>query len=138
MISIPDRVMSDFWWTKWHWGKFSASTSVSPANSHSTDCSTFIIIHLPGVVQWAKLPPTYQASPHPPKNYWFLAWLTLRTWWRHQYVPPKRRWISTGLNGVPSEKTVFLIVTTVKTSNPTITVSKYSSGLLSRYLGRPS
>jgi hypothetical protein len=31
--------MWDLWWTKWHWGSFSQSTSVSPANSHSTDCS---------------------------------------------------------------------------------------------------
>jgi hypothetical protein len=35
---------------KWHWGRFSPSTSVSPANSHSTDCSTSIIYH-PGLVQ---------------------------------------------------------------------------------------
>jgi hypothetical protein len=40
---------------KWHWDRFSPSTSVSPGNSHSTDCSTFIIIiiiiHHPGRVQ---------------------------------------------------------------------------------------
>jgi hypothetical protein len=39
-------------WTKWHWGRFSSSTSVSLANSHSTDCST-LIYHL-GLVQLAK------------------------------------------------------------------------------------
>jgi hypothetical protein len=33
--------MWDLWWTKCHWGRFSLSTSVSPANSHSTDWSTF-------------------------------------------------------------------------------------------------
>jgi hypothetical protein len=27
------------WWTKWRWGRFSPSTSVSPANFHSTNCS---------------------------------------------------------------------------------------------------
>jgi hypothetical protein len=35
-------------------GRFSPSTSVSPANSHSTGCSTFIIIIIiyhPGLVQ---------------------------------------------------------------------------------------
>jgi hypothetical protein len=32
-------------------GRFSPSTSVSPANSHSTDCSTFIVIYHPGLVQ---------------------------------------------------------------------------------------
>jgi hypothetical protein len=31
---------------------FVGSTSVSPANSHYTDCSTFIIYHS-GLVQWA-------------------------------------------------------------------------------------
>jgi hypothetical protein len=51
--------MWDLWWTKWHWSRFSPSTSVSPANSHSTDCSTLIvvviiiiiIIYHPGLVQ---------------------------------------------------------------------------------------
>jgi hypothetical protein len=30
--------MWDLWWTKWHWCRFSPSASVSPPNSHSTDC----------------------------------------------------------------------------------------------------
>jgi hypothetical protein len=34
---------------KWHWGWFSPSTSVFPANSHSTECSIFI--HHPELVQ---------------------------------------------------------------------------------------
>jgi hypothetical protein len=40
-------------WTKWHWDGFSPSTSASLANSHYTDCSTFIIIiiHHPGLAQ---------------------------------------------------------------------------------------
>jgi hypothetical protein len=36
--------MWDLWWTQWHWGRFSPDISVSLANSHSTDCSTIIII----------------------------------------------------------------------------------------------
>jgi hypothetical protein len=28
--SIPGLVKWDLWWTKWHWGRFSPSTSVSP------------------------------------------------------------------------------------------------------------
>jgi hypothetical protein len=36
--------MRELWWTKWHWCRFFPSPSVSPANSHSTDCSTFIIM----------------------------------------------------------------------------------------------
>jgi hypothetical protein len=36
--------MWDLWRGNWHWGRFSPSTSVSPANLHPTDCSTIIII----------------------------------------------------------------------------------------------
>jgi hypothetical protein len=49
--SSPGQVMWDLWWTKWHWGRFSLSTSVPLANSHSTDYSTFIIIYHSGLVQ---------------------------------------------------------------------------------------
>jgi hypothetical protein len=35
--------MWDLWWTKWHWGRFSPTTTIFSAN-HSTDCSTLIII----------------------------------------------------------------------------------------------
>jgi hypothetical protein len=48
--SSPGQVIWDLWWTKWHWGSFSPSTSVSPVNSHSIYCSTLIIYH-PGLVQ---------------------------------------------------------------------------------------
>jgi hypothetical protein len=34
--------MWDVWLTKWQWGRFSSSTSVSAANSHSTNCSILI------------------------------------------------------------------------------------------------
>jgi hypothetical protein len=37
--STTGQVMWDLWCTKWHWGRFSQSTSVSAANSHSTNCS---------------------------------------------------------------------------------------------------
>jgi hypothetical protein len=47
--SNPGHLMCDMWWTKWHWGRFPPSTSVYPANSHSTDCSTLIIIYLSSV-----------------------------------------------------------------------------------------
>jgi hypothetical protein len=32
--------MWDLWWTKWRWGWFSPSTSVSSANLHSTNFSS--------------------------------------------------------------------------------------------------
>jgi hypothetical protein len=35
-------------------GQVFPSTLVSPANSHSTECSTIIIIYHPGLVQQAK------------------------------------------------------------------------------------
>jgi hypothetical protein len=41
--SIANQVMWNLWWTKWHWGEFFFSTSVSLENSHCTDCSTLII-----------------------------------------------------------------------------------------------
>jgi hypothetical protein len=36
--------MWDLWWTYWRWGRFSPSTSVSPTNSHTTNC--FLTHHL--------------------------------------------------------------------------------------------
>jgi hypothetical protein len=44
--AVPVRARSgyvDLWWTKWHWGSFSSSTSVSPANHHSSKLSVLII-----------------------------------------------------------------------------------------------
>jgi hypothetical protein len=49
--SKPGLGMWDLWWTKWYWGRFSSSTSVSPANLHSTNFSTITIISHPGLVQ---------------------------------------------------------------------------------------
>jgi hypothetical protein len=39
----PGQIMWDLWWTKRHWGRFSPSTSVSPANHHSTNFCIIII-----------------------------------------------------------------------------------------------
>jgi hypothetical protein len=47
---LPAQVRWDLWWIKLRWGKFSPSTLVSRANSHSTDYSTFINYH-PVLVQ---------------------------------------------------------------------------------------
>jgi hypothetical protein len=43
-VRARGQVMWDLWWTKWHRGTFSPSTSISPANLHSTNCSTITII----------------------------------------------------------------------------------------------
>jgi hypothetical protein len=55
------------WWTKRRWGRFYASTSVSPA-THSTDCYTLliiiiiiiIIIHYPGLAHLAEFCSSYR------------------------------------------------------------------------------
>jgi hypothetical protein len=44
--SIPGLVKWDLWW-----GRFSPSTSVSPANLHSTNCSTITLTYHLGLVQ---------------------------------------------------------------------------------------
>jgi hypothetical protein len=49
--SSPGLVMWDLWWTKWRCGRFSPSTSVSPANLYSTNCSTITLIYHLGLVQ---------------------------------------------------------------------------------------
>jgi hypothetical protein len=40
LASIPGQFLTDLWWTKWHWGRFSRSNSVPPVNSNSTKCFT--------------------------------------------------------------------------------------------------
>jgi hypothetical protein len=61
--------MWGLWWTKLNWGRFSASTSVSPANSHSTGCSTFIICHPEAgtIEQLVADVPSGLVSPQPKK-----------------------------------------------------------------------
>jgi hypothetical protein len=51
--SSPGLVMWDLWWTKGRWGRFSPTTSVSPANLYSTNYSTITIIYHLGLVLWA-------------------------------------------------------------------------------------
>jgi hypothetical protein len=50
-LKHPGLVKWDLWWTKWRRGRFSPSTSVFPANLHSTDCFTITIIYHLGLVQ---------------------------------------------------------------------------------------
>jgi hypothetical protein len=70
------QVMGDLWWTNWYWGRISPSTSVSRANSHSTDCSAFIIIYISSVADTrgqlvADVPNGLSLTPpqEPEKNY---------------------------------------------------------------------
>jgi hypothetical protein len=48
-----DKSSLDLWWTKWRWGRFSPSTSVFPANLHSTNFSTITLTYHPGLVQYS-------------------------------------------------------------------------------------
>jgi hypothetical protein len=50
-VSNPGLVKWDLWWTKWRWGRFSPSTSISLANLYSTNFSTMTITYHPGLVQ---------------------------------------------------------------------------------------
>jgi hypothetical protein len=43
--------MWDLWWTKWRWGRFSVSTSVSLGTLHSTNFSTITITYHPVLAQ---------------------------------------------------------------------------------------
>jgi hypothetical protein len=49
-VSTLGQIIWDLWWTKWQWGRYSQSTSVSSASSHYTDCPTLIIIYLPVLI----------------------------------------------------------------------------------------
>jgi hypothetical protein len=65
--SIPGLVKWDLWWTKWRWGRFSPSTSVSPANLHST--KFYIIIITRGTYNRpfsGRRPEWTQLGLHPP------------------------------------------------------------------------
>jgi hypothetical protein len=60
MMRATNKVDYDFrysssglWWTKWRWGRFSPSTSVSPANLYSPNFSTITITYHQGLVQSA-------------------------------------------------------------------------------------
>jgi hypothetical protein len=44
------------------WDRFAPSIPVFSANFHSTDCSTFIFVYHPGLIEYANLWPTYQVD----------------------------------------------------------------------------
>jgi hypothetical protein len=61
--------MWDLWWTKWRWGRFFPTISVSPVNLHSTACSTITIIYHLGLVQQATSGrSTKWTQSHPTEN----------------------------------------------------------------------
>jgi hypothetical protein len=63
-----------------------------------------------------------------------LAWLSLRSWRRKQYVPPQNPWTSTRLHAVTSQKIELSIVTAAGTSNFTIMDEASFSGPISWFL----
>jgi hypothetical protein len=46
LVWVQVRSCGILWWKMWCWERFCLRTSVSPASSHSTECSTLIIYHL--------------------------------------------------------------------------------------------
>jgi hypothetical protein len=65
-------VKCDLWWTKWRWGRFSPSTSVSPTNLHSTNCSTITPIYHLGLYnrpEVAAVPGDVSPTPRKKKRY---------------------------------------------------------------------
>jgi hypothetical protein len=57
--------MWDWWWTSWRWGRFSPSTSVTPANLHSTNFFTITITYHSGLVY---IRPVVAAVPKVPTH----------------------------------------------------------------------
>jgi hypothetical protein len=56
----------DLWWTKWRWGGFSLSTSVSPANLHFTKFSIIIITRAGTIGQSVAAVPSGPSWTPPP------------------------------------------------------------------------
>jgi hypothetical protein len=56
---MPVYEMLDLWWTQWYWGRFSPSTSVSPANFRSSR-----MLHTPHLElsQWTLSYPTHPTN----------------------------------------------------------------------------
>jgi hypothetical protein len=60
-----------------------------------------------------------------PASCWFFAWCTLQPW-RWRWHVPLKCWLTFNrLHGIISQKTELFIITTVRTSNPTIYVLIY-------------
>jgi hypothetical protein len=97
---VRAKVIWDLSWAKWHWGRFHPSTSVSSANSHSTDWSTLIIYH-PGLVGQLVADVASGFSLTPPQETRFLR--------KHVNKEKKIDWI--GLNWIELNWTeLFLVV----------------------------
>jgi hypothetical protein len=92
-------------WTKRHWGRFSPSTSVSPASHHFTNFSIIIITRGLLAYWWPQCrvdpiglhPPLYQLK-NPLADSSTLRW--------RRYVPPNRR-LTQDLHSATSQKTPF-------------------------------
>jgi hypothetical protein len=66
---LKGLVKWDLWWTKWRWGRFSPSTSVSLANLHSTNCSTITLFYHLGLYKRPEVAAVPgDVSPTPPKK----------------------------------------------------------------------
>jgi hypothetical protein len=95
---FPGQVVWHLWWIKWHWGRFSPSTSVSPANSYSTDYSTLIIYH-PGLVLIGQILADVPSGlslipPKKKKRKWYFCFLPIDLQHQHRVESDVSRLIS--------------------------------------------
>jgi hypothetical protein len=87
---LPIAAAWDLWWTKWRWGRFSPSTSVSFANLHSTNFSTITVTvtvttwyNSPVVAAVPKVPLHTHTHTHTHTKLHFSSWFAGRS--RPQY-----------------------------------------------------
>jgi hypothetical protein len=73
--SMPDQVMCDLRWTKWHWGRVSPSSLFSPAKSHSTNCS------------WTLVSMLTASLNNQLRRYFSLLWKSNKVHYRVHYSP---------------------------------------------------
>jgi hypothetical protein len=98
--------MWDLWWTKWHWGRFSSSTSVSSANLHSTNFSTITITYHPHKLKKTKK----QKSGQCPTK----GWRAINTAYHHDFCCDNR--IKLGKAELALDQTRFYVMN--RTSTP--------------------
>jgi hypothetical protein len=80
---IPGHSLWDLWWTKWHWNRFSPSTSC--CQYHSINAPTCCFYLNDKLAKPARLPKSDAVSEI--GEYWIEKYLTVFSLWRVSYVP---------------------------------------------------
>jgi hypothetical protein len=103
----------------WSWLEGEATTSTSPQQRIHTS-----LFHL-SPVSYTIRNFSKQIALHA-VSCWFLEWLSLILWRCRRYVPSKRRFASTGLQGVISPKTELLIKDKLWLFNMLLCLKRYT------------